>query len=764
LEPLRVRFILLAIFFALACGLASVYGYAYIHVLPRIGFGFNALTGEIVSVPAPGSGPAGLQVHDRILSISGVPYREFASVSGPSILSLLSPDNRLRLTIERGQQTIEVDWAAAPLTPTQTLVRLFRLLPGAIIVVFGFLFLAFMNPRDARWAILTPACSVTSVWLAAGLVARYNLYGSPLALRVAIWLCIALYLRIGWLFPTPLKRFPRPFTGLVYLAASALAAAEILRLLPAAAYLVGFLVATVGCLALLLVHAWYHPAEVQDVRRIVFFFSLILFPSLLVAVFSGRLDKLAPTNLSAFALPGAPLIILYTVFRRRLGAHELFVNQVTTLFLYFIVLLNGAQLAVDLIPGLLPLREGEPLAATALALVLGIGGALFYPRFARWTQTRLLGIPLLPDRLLSSFAGKIAASLEGARLRQLLLGEVFPALRLRQAALLRLDEALNPVPFALYNITPASMPTPGEISSLLRSSRRYRLPAGPAAEIPCSWARLALDLRVEGRAIGVCLFGEREADDFYSLIEIPALVSLMDQAALALHNIAQAERLHSLHQSNIERQEAERAALARELHDEVLGQMALLTMNLPGLRPEDPVRQACDQAADHIRGLIHGLRPTMIQYGLGYALQELADERMTGSPHPPCIRLELLQSDGRYPPEFEMHVYRIVQQSCQNALQHGQARTIVISGSLAPGQVELCVADDGVGFEASGPLDLAGLLARRHFGLASMHERAFLIGAILQIQSRPGAGTRVSLTWPAHDRPDLPGQAPARPA
>ena len=45
--------------------------------------------------------------------------------------------------------------------------------------------------------------------------------------------------------------------------------------------------------------------------------------------------------------------------------------------------------------------------------------------------------------------------------------------------------------------------------------------------------------------------------------------------------------------------------------------------------------------------------------------------------------------------------------------------------------------------------DLTQWLARRHFGLAGMHERAALIGAALHVQSAPGQGTRVRLVWPA---------------
>jgi signal transduction histidine kinase len=61
--------------------------------------------------------------------------------------------------------------------------------------------------------------------------------------------------------------------------------------------------------------------------------------------------------------------------------------------------------------------------------------------------------------------------------------------------------------------------------------------------------------------------------------------------------------------------------------------------------------------------------------------------------------------------------------------------------------VRLLVRDDGVGFPPGVNTEIAGLLARKHYGLAGMHERAAIIGALLQIDSKPGVGTGISITW-----------------
>jgi signal transduction histidine kinase len=66
-------------------------------------------------------------------------------------------------------------------------------------------------------------------------------------------------------------------------------------------------------------------------------------------------------------------------------------------------------------------------------------------------------------------------------------------------------------------------------------------------------------------------------------------------------------------------------------------------------------------------------------------------------------------------------------------------------------QIQLQVADDGVGLDPATSLRFNDLLTHRHFGLAGMHERASVIGAELQIVSKPNEGMQVELVWKAKD-------------
>jgi signal transduction histidine kinase len=137
----------------------------------------------------------------------------------------------------------------------------------------------------------------------------------------------------------------------------------------------------------------------------------------------------------------------------------------------------------------------------------------------------------------------------------------------------------------------------------------------------------------------------------------------------------------------------------------------------------------------------------LMMYGLYPALKSLSDsleERANGSC--PDIQFDLPESNHRYPPGIEEHLYQIVKQGCENALHHAQAKTLIFKGELREKEVDLLLEDDGVGFELQA---LPSLAEQQRFGVVGMVERAELIGARLQIDSAPGAGTRLRVRWHA---------------
>ncbi|WP_234422208.1 sensor histidine kinase [Sedimenticola thiotaurini] len=92
----------------------------------------------------------------------------------------------------------------------------------------------------------------------------------------------------------------------------------------------------------------------------------------------------------------------------------------------------------------------------------------------------------------------------------------------------------------------------------------------------------------------------------------------------------------------------------------------------------------------------------------------------------------------------EMQLLRIAQESLANIRKHAKAHTVrVLLTCSAEGEYRLLVEDDGVGFDNVRPNGSPG----EHIGLSIMEERARRVGAQFKIESEPGEGTRVEVTY-----------------
>ena len=206
-------------------------------------------------------------------------------------------------------------------------------------------------------------------------------------------------------------------------------------------------------------------------------------------------------------------------------------------------------------------------------------------------------------------------------------------------------------------------------------------------------------------------------------------------------------------------QEAERARLARELHDGpvqeliALGQRAEMAQRLVE-RDEteqaqallEELRSAELETVAELRRLIGALRPIYLE-DLGFlpALEMLVQQ--TAGRTPARVRLEREGTAHRCTPEVELAAYRIAQEALNNALQHAQAQNIVVRVRCDREELTLSVADDGVGFTLPPRPDI--LTQADHFGLVGMQERATRVGGTLRVRTAPGEGTQVTVRLPA---------------
>jgi signal transduction histidine kinase len=208
------------------------------------------------------------------------------------------------------------------------------------------------------------------------------------------------------------------------------------------------------------------------------------------------------------------------------------------------------------------------------------------------------------------------------------------------------------------------------------------------------------------------------------------------------------DRIRDLGGRLLTAQETERARIARELHDDISQQVALLAIDLELLqRPAVPHAKDLSAAAltrtesiaRSVHDLSHRLHPARLRLiGLVNALdalrRELArpdlDIAFTHEHVPPALS-----------PDLTLCVYRVVQEALQNAVKYSGARHVAVSMRGGPGGLTLSVADDGAGFEVNGAWG-------QGLGLISMRERLEAIGGTFHILSTPGAGTRIDIAVP----------------
>ena len=198
--------------------------------------------------------------------------------------------------------------------------------------------------------------------------------------------------------------------------------------------------------------------------------------------------------------------------------------------------------------------------------------------------------------------------------------------------------------------------------------------------------------------------------------------------------------------------EEERQRLAAELHDSIGQDLIALHVGLRGALAEireqlgddqtDEMSKAVDRCLALIRDvrvISHGLYPpTLESLGLASALRQLAGE-LAGQYHVQVDIAEELKS-ARLPAAVEIALFRISQESVQNALRHGKADRVDIKLQYEDGRLLLGITDDGTGFDPEAAIG-------NGLGLTTMKERADAIGGQLRFDSGRG-GTRVEVNVP----------------
>lgn len=716
------------------------YTYGIFVQVSYIGFYFNPADGKVFEMYV--SGGATLQEGDTLLQIGEVTLDEYRENRRLVLFpNKVQKGNIIPITILRNGVESTANWTVPGFTLEEFLGRFFNIWWLAYFFWFlGSITEVFIRPREIHWRLLIAFNYLTSLWLMMGSLSAWQMWESSILLHAVTWLLLPVYLHLHWIFPKPLASLPKSAGTLLYTISILMASMEIFQLLPKYFYAVALLLALVGSIILQISHFIWRSEQRKQIGILAIATLLAALPSITISIskVSGIVSQIGP--LSLLALPFIPLTYFYLIFRAQLGGLEMRAHRIISIYSYLIIV---GSVLISLFA--ISLKLSGPNSILMMVVIPLLASAIFipaYPAFQSFVEKRFLGIKLPYQNLQETYSNRIAVNTSINGLLQLLKAEVFPSLLIRQFAVMQVFNGKLKT-LLIENIALEQLPHENDLNVLASQAGTYLPTISPNS----GWMRLILPLKAGDSFIGFWLLGRRDPDDHYSQSEIPILQSIANQTAIALSNILHAEQVRKLFQLDVERYEQERLSLALDLHDSVLNQLAAFRNDLGETILSPKLQSSYEEITRRLREIVSELRPPMLMYGLKPAIIELADNLMERSGDKVKIKVDIELSGEILPERIEQHLFRIVQEACENSLRHAEANSISIYGTLTSERVDLNIQDDGKGFDADSKLELDNLLANRHFGLSGMIERAALIGAKINIHSSPNSGTRIHITW-----------------
>ncbi len=218
------------------------------------------------------------------------------------------------------------------------------------------------------------------------------------------------------------------------------------------------------------------------------------------------------------------------------------------------------------------------------------------------------------------------------------------------------------------------------------------------------------------------------------------------------------ENLHFYLRLVTRAQEEERQRISRELHDDTVQSLVVLSRKLDSLSSSlgditEDKRQQIEELWEKtneimlgVRRLSRDLRPAALgSLGLMATLERLASDVSEYSGI--ATRVTVRGTPRRLPEEMELVLFRIVQEALRNVWRHSQASKANVDVEFQEGRLRITICDDGRGFKL--PETIGDLTRSGKLGLVGMEERAILVGGKLNVRSQPGNGTVVTIELPA---------------
>ncbi|MGZ4801851.1 MAG: histidine kinase [Acidimicrobiia bacterium] len=280
---------------------------------------------------------------------------------------------------------------------------------------------------------------------------------------------------------------------------------------------------------------------------------------------------------------------------------------------------------------------------------------------------------------------------------------------------------------------------PGILKNALATNRVVRVndltPGTGAACGTETRSVLATALRAHDRVVGLVSIEHRNPDT-YTDEDASLIAGLASSLALAVDNARWFSRLRTLGA------EAERARIARDLHDNVAQSLAYVGFELDRLAAVHGGDPELKNLQGVVRGVVAELRETLYQLRATVSenqdLVDVARDYITRWSSRTGVEADFAPHTGgrRVPVQIEQELWRILQESLTNVERHADASHAWVSWRIGDGRAQLEVRDDGRGMNTDA-------VSRERYGLVGIRERADAVGAHVTLVSEPEAGTTV---------------------
>lgn len=268
-------------------------------------------------------------------------------------------------------------------------------------------------------------------------------------------------------------------------------------------------------------------------------------------------------------------------------------------------------------------------------------------------------------------------------------------------------------------------------------------------------AVLGIPLRVGFDSYGVLVYGT-DLPDAFNDEHMETLQAIGTQVTAALHNAQLYSNLMAERDRIIQLEEDARKEMARDLHDSPAQTIALVKMDIEiieQLLKRDPekvhqalqnVKERALKANEEIRHVLSSLYPLALEtQGLIGALNQAANGMK--SKHNQKVSMKLIpELEVLFNKQQQGVIYSLLTEAIENASKHAEAELVSVSAVRQSDTVLLTIADNGKGFD----VDKALKNERGRYGLNNLYRRAESLDGVLDIQSQPGRGTRITLVIP----------------